>query len=93
MVDVALTPEELIQRAEKARMILDDEMVQDAISGIRANIIENWQKIPLTDDKTLAKFHMLYGVVNTFEQALKTHIETGTIENFNLKEKKVFGLF
>jgi hypothetical protein len=81
------------QRAEEARQILDNELVREALDGIRKTIVENWQKIPITDDKTLAKFHMLYGVVDKFEAALKEHMETSVIENFNLKEKKVFGVF
>ena len=92
MVDSALTPEELILRADKAKRILEDELVQDALKEIRETIIENWQKVPLRDSELQTKFHMLYGVVNQFEAKLRQHIESGEVGKYDLKTKR-FGVF
>lgn len=90
---VEMTPEERTQRAERAKQILADKLVREALDGIRADIVANWQKVPLKDSELKEKFHMLYGVVDRFEAALRSHIEDGQVADFELARKKRFGVF
>lgn len=92
MVDSALTPDELIIRGERAKQILEDELVKEALTDIRQTIVENWQKVPLRDTELQTKFHMLYGVVDQFEAKLRQHIESGEVGKYDLKTKR-FGVF
>jgi hypothetical protein len=90
-----VTEEERIQRANRAQQILNDDLVKEALRGIREDVIQNWQKIPLKDSDLLAKFHMLYGVVDKFEQALRSSIEDGEVATHQLlnDKKRRFGVF
>jgi hypothetical protein len=78
---------EALQRAERARQLLEDPLVKEALVGLRADIIGNWQRVPLKDDDLKSRFHMLYGLVDRLEACLKEHMETGQIENYNLRNK------
>jgi hypothetical protein len=78
---------EAIARAERARQLLEEPLIKEALTKIREDIVRNWQLVALRDTELKDKFHMLYGIVDRFEACLKEHMETGAIESFNLKSK------
>jgi hypothetical protein len=88
-----MTPEERKHRAQRAIQILNDEVVQGALKNMRANIIENWQKVPLRDVELKEKFHMLFGMCDQFEKGLLAFLEDGEVATFELKGNKRFGIF
>lgn len=95
MQEKQFSPEERLERANRAKQILNDALVKEALEGIRADVIQNWQRIPLKDADLLAKFHMLYGVVDKFEQALKSFMDDGEVATHELlnDKKRRFGIF
>lgn len=90
-----MSPEERVHRANRAKQIMGDDLVKEALRNIREDVIQNWQRIPLKDSELLAKFHMLYGVVDKFEQAMSRFIEDGEVATHELlnDKKRRFGVF
>lgn len=87
-----MSPEERQERAERARQLLNDPLVREALDGLRAGVVKNWQLVALKDTELKEKFHMLYGVIDRFEASLRSHIEDGEVADFELQRKKRFGI-
>lgn len=87
-----MTTEQEVWRAEKARQFLEDEMIKEALNGIRDAIIEQWSNTPIKDTDLREKTWMMFNIHKNFIDRLKEHIETGKLASLQLKQKK-FGVF
>ena len=89
----ALTPEEETRRAGRAKQLLDDPMVRDALDDIERAVIDNIEICP--PEKTIAQHQlcMMLGVVRKFRRVFRTHMETGKLVEIGEARKKKFGIF
>ena len=72
-----MTPEEELQRAERAKQILEDPFVQEALNALQVAAIN---KLKLTgDDKARLRLVDFLQATELFRQYFTTHIETGKL--------------
>ncbi|SPA24574.1 hypothetical protein CBM2637_A150027 [Cupriavidus taiwanensis] len=77
-----------VARAERARLILDDELVKGALSAMKARIVEAWEQSPVRDVEGREHLHRYLKVIGQFEGALRSHIETGKIAAHEIRAEE-----
>ncbi|CAB3928447.1 hypothetical protein [Achromobacter deleyi] len=77
-----------LARAERARLILEDPLVVDALADIRAELQAAWQASPARDVEGREHLFRFFKVAEKFEHALKTHMETGALVSANLRAEE-----
>ncbi len=88
-----LTREQEVWRAEKAKQFLNDEMIKEALDGIRDKIIQQWADTPIKDIELREKVWMMYNIHKNFIERLQEHIATGEMASLQIKQGKRFGVF
>lgn len=80
-----MTPEETMARAEAARRLLDDPMLQDAFKTLEAECIDQWKKAPARDHEGREWIWMLLQATQRLEGLFRGYIESGRLASENLK--------
>ena len=75
-------------RGERARQILEDPMVRDALDAIEAETIAKWEMTPARDTEAREKLWMFYVVSKKFRNTLKETMDTGKMAAIQLSEKQ-----
>jgi hypothetical protein len=79
-----------ISKGQQASRILDEPIVKEALSAIKAEIIEQWSATPARDAEGREWVWRHYKVAERFEAMLRGYIETGRIESMRAAEKESF---
>jgi Holliday junction resolvasome RuvABC ATP-dependent DNA helicase subunit len=79
-----MKPQEELIRAERAKQILGDKLVREALDSIRSGLIENWRSTPLKDADLREKIWAIYVGACKFEEFLYEFIETGKLAQHTL---------
>lgn len=74
-------------RGEKAKRILEDEIVKDAFSKIEQNIIDKWREAKTTDFESQQHCKMMLTVFENFRAHFQAVINDGKIAEDKLSEK------
>jgi hypothetical protein len=74
-----LTPEEELERAERARQILDDTFFQDHVSQIDLALQEAIRKTAFVDEKLREKLTHRWTALHDVMAALRSTMETGKL--------------
>ncbi|MBS1169522.1 MAG: hypothetical protein H6R01_440 [Burkholderiaceae bacterium] len=77
-----------LARAERARLILNDPLVVEALAEIKATVMQAWEQSPARDVDGREYLHKYLAVIRQFEGALTRHIETGHIIKADIKAKE-----
>lgn len=80
-----MTREEEIIRAERAKQILGDSLVGQALKEIKEGLIEEWRRASVKDAEMREKIWAIYVGACKFEELLKSHIETGKLARAQLE--------
>jgi hypothetical protein len=80
-----LTPEQIVQRAERARQLLEDPFVSGALDTIEKEIIEQWSACPVRDVEGREILWRLYMTARKFRGIFEGAIESGKIEANKLR--------
>jgi hypothetical protein len=97
-----MTPDRALQsdvdRAEHANRLLNDQLLQDALSAIRDEVVRTWVDCPARDAEGKEALWQLARTADKFENLLRGYIETGKLATANLKHfeerkglRRVFG--
>lgn len=62
-----MTNEEQIQRAERAKLLLDDPMIKEALADIEQAVIEQWTALSVTDKATAEELKRLLWAAQQFK--------------------------
>lgn len=68
-----------VARAEHAQRILGDDLVQAALTDMKAAIIGAWEQSPVRDVEGREHLHRYLKVIGQFEAAFRAHLETGQL--------------
>lgn len=82
-----------VDRATKARLLLDDTMLQDALKAIETEVVEQWTNCPARDTEGKEALWQLMKTAQKFRSILIGHIETGKMATAQLakfEEKRTF---
>ncbi|OMG85400.1 hypothetical protein [Achromobacter xylosoxidans] len=77
-----------LARAERARLILEDPLVVEALADIRAELLAAWQASPARDTEGREHLFRFFKVAEKFELALKIHMETGALVSAHLRAEE-----
>lgn len=82
-----------LNRATKARMLLEDQMLQDALKAIESEVVEQWTACPARDTEGKEALWQLMKTAQKFRSILTGHIETGKLaasQMARFEEKRTF---
>jgi hypothetical protein len=77
-----------IQRGQRAKLLLDDELMQEAKSVIDARIIEQFKKCAPNDSDGLMHVRQMQYVHEKYWEVLTAVITNGKVAQINLEAKK-----
>lgn len=83
-----MTNEELRQRGEKAKDIVNNEVVQEALNAIRDSYMKTWRKSPARDTEGREHIYVMMKIVDSFEANLKSYIAEGELADKILADEK-----
>jgi len=82
-----------LNRATKARLLLEDQMLQDALKAIETEVVSQWTACPARDTEGKEALWQLMKTAQKFRAILIGHIETGKLATAQLakfEEKRTF---
>ena len=87
-----------LNRATKARLLLDDQMLQDALKAIEKEVFDQWMQCPARDKDGKEALWQLAKTAQKFRGVLTGYIETGKLATAQLSQfeerrgiRKLFG--
>lgn len=80
-----MTPIEEQTRGQEAQMLLDSEILQEALSAIEAEVIAQWEKCPARDAEGKEALWQLYKTSKKFRAVLTGYVQTGKLASEQLK--------
>lgn len=87
-----MTPIEEQTRGQEAQMLLDSELLQEALSAIEAEVIAQWEKCPARDAEGKEALWQLYKTSKKFRAVLTGYVQTGKLASEQLKRFEEQGL-
>lgn len=89
-----LSQEQEVIRASSAERILNDPIVKEAFTDIEKDIVDRIALCPVVDSVSREKLCMMLSSLRMFKSVFESHIQTGKMAEFQLKEKKgIFKVF
>jgi hypothetical protein len=74
-----MTPEEEIRRAERARQLLEDSVLKEALQEIESQALDALERCPIKDIELRERLWMLFCTTRQFRNVLKTMIDSGKL--------------
>lgn len=85
----SISPEEEIRRAQRAKLILDDELFKEAVSEIEETLKQARLQSAATATDFREKIWAQELALDTIVQKLRTHIETGHLAAEEIRRKGI----
>lgn len=83
-----MSPEQIMQRAERARQLLEDPMISEALNLIEREIVDMWAACPVRDVDARESLWRLYATAQKFRGILHGTMESGRIAADNIRGKQ-----
>lgn len=83
-----MTPQQQISRAEHAKRLLDDELLNEALEIIEKEVIAQWEAVPVRDTEGREELWKLYKTAKKFRGILHGVVNSGTLSAHALQEKR-----
>lgn len=84
-----MTPDELIVRAEQAKRLLADPMVQEAFKRLETDVFEAWARTGIRDKEGQHELLLMVQTARKFRGIFEQIVMTGEIEADRLKTPKL----
>jgi len=85
-----MTPEEQITRGNRARDILADPLVVEALAFMEQEVVDEWERCPTRDTEGKEFLWILYKNTRKFRGILQGYIERGKLAAHDQKERESF---
>jgi hypothetical protein len=82
--------EEQRLKGDRAKRLLNDDLLQEALQETRKEIISMWEATPARDTEAREWLWKLHQASMKFEDALRGYIDTGKVATEHLKQEKSF---
>ncbi len=79
-----MTPELAIVRAERARLLIEDQFFQDAMKTLEAEIVEAWSRCPIRDIEGQQKLLLMLQTAKKFQAIFEHAIASGEVAKNDL---------
>jgi len=86
-----MTPNEEMARAMRARELLDNELLSEALTVIERELIDAWEKCPTRDHDGKEHYWQLYKTAKKFRLVLNGYVETGKLASLALEREQEQG--
>lgn len=80
-----MTPEQEAHRGQEAELLLNNDLLRDALAAIDAEVVKQWQDCPARDRDGKEALWQLMKTAQKFRRILIGHIETGKLARENLR--------
>jgi hypothetical protein len=80
-----MTPIEEQTRGQAAQMLLDNELLRQALDAIEAEVVAQWEKCPARDAEGKEALWQLFKTSKKFRALLNGYVQTGKLASENLK--------
>ena len=84
-----MTPDELIQRGERAKQLLAEPLITDAFKQLETDIFEAWAKTGIRDKEGQHELLLMVQTARKFKALFESLVMTGEIEQHRLKTPKL----
>lgn len=75
-----------LNRATKARLLLEDQMLQDALKAIESEVVEQWTACPARDTEGKEALWQLMKTAQKFKGILTGYVQTGQLASENMRK-------
>lgn len=72
-------------RGQRAQMLLQDELLAEALDAIESEVIAQWEQCPARDAEGKEALWQLYKTAKKFRHILAGYVETGKLATEQLK--------
>lgn len=86
-----MTPHEEMSRALRARELLDNELLQEALNAIESELIKKWEECPARDMEGKDYLWRLYKTAKKFRNVLAGYVEIGKMAEHAIEQEKEQG--
>jgi hypothetical protein len=76
-----------IQRGERAALLMQDELLVEALETIKREFTEQWKNSPVRDVEGREKLYQLVKTAERFEMELETVLNTGKLAKATLAQR------
>lgn len=83
-----MTPHEEMARAMRARELLDNELLNEALSVLEKELIDAWEKCPTRDLEGKEHYWQLYKTAKKFRHVLNGYVESGKLASLALEREE-----
>lgn len=83
-----MTPHEDMARAIRARELLDNELLNEALSAIEAELVRKWEECPARDMDGKDYYWRLYKTAKKFRNVLAGYVELGKLAQNAVEQEK-----
>lgn len=80
-----MTPEQEAHRGQEAELLLNNDLLREALAAIDAEVVKQWQDCPARDRDGKEALWQLMKTAQKFRRILIGHIETGKLARENLR--------
>lgn len=77
-----------LQRAERAKALLEDPMIKEALQSIEDELTKGWKASPAHDKDGRERIFNMICVLQSFTSFFKTAIQDGAIHAHNVQQLK-----
>lgn len=83
-----MTPEETIERANRAEKLVNDPMLKEAFVTLRAKLHQNIEAAPIRDKAGVHECRLMLKIMTSVEKYLESVLRDGQIVLHRLEERK-----
>jgi len=80
-----MTPQEIVDRAERAKEVLDNPTLQKAFEGVRGALVINLEEVALGDIETQHEIAVSLQLLKQLKRQLHNWVNDGTLEKEKAK--------
>ena len=80
-----MTPIDEQTRGQAAQMLLDNEILRQALDAIESEVVDQWEKCPARDAEGKEALWQLFKTSKKFRAVLFGYVQTGKLASENLK--------
>ena len=83
-----MTPIEEQTRGQRASALLDNELLNEALSAIEAELVRKWEECPARDMEGKDYYWRLYKTSKKFRNVLAGYVELGKLAQNAIEQEK-----
>lgn len=85
-----MTPEETIERANRAEKLINDPLLNEAFEALRMKILSNIEEAPIRDKAGVHECRLMLKVLSSIKGHLEQAVRDGKVVLHRLEERKRF---